>query len=238
MKESTQFKRTDKAILYAFETLLEQKPFEKITIQDILDEAPVSRNTFYAHFRDKYDIAEHYYHLFQENFSKFKQTVYDDPHNGFYENDDPGQQTLFLSDSYEAFGKENEKLLRILQKIRLPEYDPHASIIQFLSDSYENDPYHSGKSAEALDLEKQIYAGILSALTAGPHSSRSSAHLLDQDFQTDCILSAALYACGIRMPESKDRAVAAVKKIQKQYRTKQASEVYEHQNKAATAKGE
>ena len=39
-------------------TLLSRKPFEKITVQDILDNTPVSRATFYKHFKDKYEIAE------------------------------------------------------------------------------------------------------------------------------------------------------------------------------------
>lgn len=58
MKTSTQFLRTDKAIILALIRLLNQKPFERITVQDILDETPVTRATFYAHFRDKYDVAE------------------------------------------------------------------------------------------------------------------------------------------------------------------------------------
>lgn len=58
MSDNPQFKRTDKAIVYALISLLKRKPFEKITVQDILDETPVTRATFYAHFRDKYEIAE------------------------------------------------------------------------------------------------------------------------------------------------------------------------------------
>ena len=58
MSDNPQFRRTDKAIIQALISLLKRKPFEKITVQDILDETPVTRATFYAHFRDKYEIAE------------------------------------------------------------------------------------------------------------------------------------------------------------------------------------
>ncbi len=58
MSRTPQYRRTDKAIILALSHLLQRKPFEKITIQDILDETPVTRATFYAHFRDKYDIVE------------------------------------------------------------------------------------------------------------------------------------------------------------------------------------
>jgi len=37
-------------------TLMREKPFEDITVQDVLDHAGVSRSTFYHHFRDKEDL--------------------------------------------------------------------------------------------------------------------------------------------------------------------------------------
>jgi AcrR family transcriptional regulator len=41
------------------ETLMEllvKKPFDDITVQDVLDDAGVSRSTFYTHYRDKNDL--------------------------------------------------------------------------------------------------------------------------------------------------------------------------------------
>lgn len=73
MSDNPQFVRTDRAIVHAFIALLQRKPFEKITVQDILDEAPVTRATFYAHFRDKYEIAEKMQEHFIETRKKFRQ---------------------------------------------------------------------------------------------------------------------------------------------------------------------
>lgn len=64
MKQNPQLVRTERAITNALIQLLKRKPFEKITVQDILDETPVTRATFYAHFRDKYEIAERMLDLF------------------------------------------------------------------------------------------------------------------------------------------------------------------------------
>lgn len=58
MGESLQYRRTHKAIIQAFISIAKKKPFQDITVQDILEEALVSRYTFYKHFKDKYEIAE------------------------------------------------------------------------------------------------------------------------------------------------------------------------------------
>lgn len=58
MKKNLQYKRTDRDITNAFIKLIQSKPFEKITVQDIMEEAMINRSTFYQHFRDKYEIAE------------------------------------------------------------------------------------------------------------------------------------------------------------------------------------
>src|SRR5699024_1066656 len=41
-------------------TLLERKPFESITIQDISSEAMINRGTFYTYYKDKYELIESY----------------------------------------------------------------------------------------------------------------------------------------------------------------------------------
>lgn len=48
---------TKKALAASVSTLLNKKPLDKITIKDITDECGVTRNTFYYHFRDIYDLC-------------------------------------------------------------------------------------------------------------------------------------------------------------------------------------
>lgn len=66
MSTSPQFQRTGKAIIQAMVSLLKKKSFDKITVQDILDETPVTRATFYAHYHDKYEVVEKMLEQFME----------------------------------------------------------------------------------------------------------------------------------------------------------------------------
>ena len=49
---------TEKAIFRAFEELLEEKTFDKITVSAIVSKSEVSANTFYYHFQDIYDLLD------------------------------------------------------------------------------------------------------------------------------------------------------------------------------------
>lgn len=51
-------KRTQKAIKESFFRLVDEKGFEHISVKDITDGAMISRNTFYLHYADKYDLLE------------------------------------------------------------------------------------------------------------------------------------------------------------------------------------
>ena len=50
--------RTRKMITQAFFSLLRNKKFEKISIQEIADAAMINRATFYAHYADKQDLYD------------------------------------------------------------------------------------------------------------------------------------------------------------------------------------
>lgn len=59
MKERRSDLRTQKtydALIHAFEKLLQEKPFEQITVRELCECARTRTATFYNHFSDKYDF--------------------------------------------------------------------------------------------------------------------------------------------------------------------------------------
>lgn len=52
---------TKKALAASLKKLLAQKPLDKITVIDIVEDCEVNRQTFYYHFKDIYDLVEWIY---------------------------------------------------------------------------------------------------------------------------------------------------------------------------------
>jgi len=55
-KIDARVRRTRDALGDALVELMQEKPFDSITVQDVLDRAQVGRSTFYSHFSDKEDL--------------------------------------------------------------------------------------------------------------------------------------------------------------------------------------
>lgn len=55
-QQDIRVKKTQLALSKTMLELLEKKSFQKITVNDICQEAMVSRSTFYLHFEDKYQL--------------------------------------------------------------------------------------------------------------------------------------------------------------------------------------
>ena len=49
---------TKRALADSLKKLLSRRPMDRITVQDVTDDAAVSRKTFYYHFHDIYDLME------------------------------------------------------------------------------------------------------------------------------------------------------------------------------------
>ncbi len=55
-KVDRRIRRTRDTLGDALVQLIQEKPFDEITVQDVLDRACVGRTTFYTHYRDKDDL--------------------------------------------------------------------------------------------------------------------------------------------------------------------------------------
>lgn len=173
MERSTQFRRTDRAIIDATIRLLRVKSFEEITVQNILDETPVTRATFYAHFRDKYEVAER----MQEMFLRLVQEV-------------PSQLTDVDRRKHPALIRssimQHQDIMRALMKIRTERVDIRAATAQMYKQRYLSQP--GGPYAEA---EAEIYAQTMTALQLS-YSSDNSASVEDADYYDKVIVSVFL----------------------------------------------
>ena len=138
-------KKSREAIFNAFTRLLEQKHFNNITVQEIIDEADVVRTTFYAHFETKdvllkemcTQIYEHIFshELLSENshdFSKLDQGLEERlTHFLFHIKDNKGNIIGLLSgDSSELFLRYFKEMLRQIFVCH-PEYIPQGVTEEF-----------------------------------------------------------------------------------------------------------
>lgn len=65
-----------KSLIASMSKLLSKNSIENITVQMILDDAQVSRGTFYSYFADKYDLINAY---FRDETKAHMMNVNDDP---------------------------------------------------------------------------------------------------------------------------------------------------------------
>ena len=140
MKNDSRAIRTKKSITLALISLLKEKSFEKITIQDILDRTPVTRGTFYSYFCDKYEIVE----KMHEHFFELRETIRKEL------KESPPEQTK------EILGKcasDNRDFLEALFKIHANQLDMKEIISSDLEDFYLKESDSPSRITEA-----KIYA--------------------------------------------------------------------------------
>lgn len=178
MSENPQFIRTDKAIKQALIALLKVKPFEKITVQDILDETPVTRSTFYKHYHDKYEIAEKMQQEFFDSQMAIRKAVHENPS---------------LTPSLTKVTQENRELMEALLKIHTENVDLRQAMAK-QSEEY----YLSGKTGKYPKLESEIFANCITAFQLSSNNTETHAF----EYMHDVFISVMLRLLGI--PEDEE----------------------------------
>lgn len=143
MKRSSQLERTDRDITEAFLHVLQEKPFEKITIQDIIKEAMINRSTFYKHFPDKYALLET---LQQKYVNELTELV-----NEVLKYDQMNLKTI--DEIMGSYFIKNRRILRILLHIKTEHADIQKQLRTLLAE------YFHKSSPRLSELETYLMAG-------------------------------------------------------------------------------
>ena len=69
IKEDLRIIKTKRALIDAFGKMMQEQPYEKLTVNELCDRAGVRRATFYKHFKDKNDFL---IYLIKEDRDSFK----------------------------------------------------------------------------------------------------------------------------------------------------------------------
>lgn len=96
------------ALHSAFDSLLEEKRFEELTVNELCERAMIRRTTFYKHFADKY---EYYAFYIKEVVATFQERL--SPDVGEYE---INGYLLHMSRELIRFVKEHDKLVQNIKK--------------------------------------------------------------------------------------------------------------------------
>lgn len=140
MSANPSFIRTDKAIMQAFIELLKEKAFEKITVQDILERTPVTRATFYAHYHDKYEIAERMLEQFLQSRDSVRAELMDSS---------PSKMSSIVRKSFLV----NQEIGEALLKIHTEKVDLRQVIVEEFEKLYTD-----STDGKASDIEARIFA--------------------------------------------------------------------------------
>lgn len=146
-KEDLRIIKTRHNIENAFISLLEKAPFEKITVKQILEEALISKGTFYAHYLDKYDLAE-----------KIVDTALQEFRMGMKE-----RLALLRSGEHDELGMSLQKTIQtilprliLLKKIHTDRIDVDSSIKTIVNEEYLTFQQSLGRMEEHSALKAHI----------------------------------------------------------------------------------
>ena len=195
MSRSPSFIRTDKAIMQAFIELLKETPFEKITVQDILEKTPVTRATFYAHYHDKYEIAERMLEQFLHARDDVRLEI---------SSASPSKMRGIVRKSFSS----NRELAEALFKIHTDKVD----LRRTLSEEFET-LYLNESNGKAHPLEARIYAQARTELELSPLYDKNP--VITFEDSNDVFLNVALKL--LRLSEDEEAREFLKKKITQKF---------------------
>lgn len=168
---SKQNQRTRQAIIDAFLRLLEKKPFDRIVVQDILDETPIARSSFYTYFRDKYEIAEYLQEMILDVIGSLGYRLV------FFDHPESGAVPPEMPDTFKRY----RPILLALLKIHTDHVDILGKLTSGIRKSYIESARHRDK--RFLEVEADMYADIFARFILYTLMNDSSSAEIMQDFR-------------------------------------------------------
>jgi len=133
---------TKNALANALKSLLEEMPFQKISVSDICARCDMNRKSFYYHFRDKYELANwifdtDFLHLMQQRHDDDRWAFIEQACNYFYTNRSFYYKVLQIH-GQDCFSEHFTEMLHPILRERVEEItgesNVHPMIINFIAD--------------------------------------------------------------------------------------------------------
>lgn len=145
--------KTYTSLIKAFEELLQEKAFEKISVKELCDAAVIRRPTFYKHFLDKYD--------FLTFFVKHKMNIIFD--HVLQNIEDEREQFFILV--FEQLLKQSDNVLYLIFSLQLNadiiiELESVQEYGQSMLKNHVNKGEADGETALGIEYKSQIIMGI------------------------------------------------------------------------------
>lgn len=131
-----------------FLALLAEKSFEKITVQNILNRALISKGTFYTHFADKFELAEKISEKFLKN---FQEEIHERVENFF----EKKSRKFLLESLFNSLEKTIPPLM-LLKKVRTEKIDIERDMKKIIAEEYKNFLEKSEIKIENPEFRSQI----------------------------------------------------------------------------------
>lgn len=135
--------RTENALLMSLFSLMQEKNFDDITVNEICDRAMIRRATFYKHYQDKYDFYGHCISTFFESFD------YNKP--GHIPSQDPVENYTYSVGLVLEFISSNQNIIRSIMRSNM------SSLLLSISTD------QISKSI-SVQIEKDIASGLLNGI--------------------------------------------------------------------------
>lgn len=133
-------------------SLLDKKSFEKITVQNILDEALINRTTFYKYYCDKYSVVEKFCEKFVSEFKVCVKKRFD-----IKEKDNILHQIDTL---YSSLYKDKDLFLKLIS-IKTETIHLEDDITEVLISEFTDHYYNIIKNTEKLQFLSAIYSSVV-----------------------------------------------------------------------------